>query len=95
MEMSVEVPVTLIQEGETTIAYAPVLDLSTCGSNQKEALEMFNDAVKIYFDDLVDNNTVDEVLSGLGWTKGHNVQEGWVPPKISQKSVQVKIPATA
>ena len=93
-KMAVGLPVAFIKEGETVIAYTPALDLSTCGKNKTEAKKMFGEAVKIFFDDLVENNTVDEVLSGLGWTRDVK-QSSWVPPKISQESVNVRVPVAA
>lgn len=67
--ISVELPVSFIQEGNSVIAYTPALDISTAGSTHKEARDMFDELVKIFFADLVENNSIDPVLSGLGWTK--------------------------
>ena len=94
IHMSVELPVTFIKEGDMVIAHTPALDLSTCGSNKKEALDMFNEAVRIFFNDLVENNTVDEVLPGLGWTR-KSIKSDWVPPQISQEMVGIRIPVMA
>lgn len=87
-------PVTLIEEGDTVIAYTPALDLSSCGKTHNDAKRMFGEAVRMFFDDLVENDTVDEVLMGLGWRKDAQ-QASWVPPKISQESVGVKVPMLA
>lgn len=94
MKLSVELPVVFIEEDETVIAYTPALDLSTCGSSRAEADKMFQEAVRIFFNDLVENNTADEVLGGLGW-KRDEIKSSWIPPKISQESVGVKIPTFA
>lgn len=93
VEMSVELPLTLKQEGDVFVAYSPAVDLSTCGSTEKEAVDMFNEAVRMFFDDLVEHNTVHQVLSDLGWKP--IPKQGWVPPKISQKSVDVRVPVLA
>ena len=55
---------------------------------------MFNEAVRIFFEDLIENRTAEQVLPGLGWTKDLQ-KSSWVPPKISQESVGVKIPTFA
>jgi len=89
--LGVELPVTFIEEGDSVVAYTPALDLSTCGKNRKDAERMFSEIVKIFFNDLVENNTVDEVLSGLGWTKD-NARASWIPPRISQESIGVQVP---
>ena len=93
LEMSVEVPVTLKQEGDMFVAYSPALDLSSCGHTEEEAIDMFNEAVRIFFNDLVEHNTVHQVLSDLGWKS--QPKHGWVPPKISQQSVGVRVPVLA
>lgn len=92
--MAVELPVAFIEEGDTVVAYTPALDLSTCGKNKKEASRMFKEAVQIFFNDLVQNGTVDEVLTGLNWKKD-TAQDTWIPPRISQESVGVKVPVLA
>lgn len=94
LTMSVELPVAFIEEGNTVIAYTPALDLSTCGKDKKEANEMFQEAVSIFFNDLVESGTIDEVLIGLNWTKDVALEK-WLPPKISQESIGVNVPAFA
>lgn len=92
--MAIELPVSFIEEGNSVIAYTPALDLSTCGSNREEAKVMFDEIVKIFFRDLVENNTTDDVLSSLGWTKNAPTSN-WMPPKISQESIGVRVPIAA
>jgi len=87
--LSVELPVALIEEDGTVIAYTPALDLSTCGGSREEAIKMFREATQVFFNDLVENNTIDEVLTGLGWQR--DVERAWVPPRISQESVDVTV----
>ena len=93
-QMAVQLPVTFIEEGDSVIAYTPALDLSTCGSTREEAKQMFDEIVKIFFKDLVENNRTEDVLSSLGWTRKDQAAQ-WMPPKISQESigVQVAVPA--
>jgi hypothetical protein len=85
-------PVAFITEGAQVVAYTPALDISTSGKNEEEAKERFGELVNIFFKDLVENNTVDTVLSELGWKKG---SQQWSPPAVSQQSVRVKVPALA
>jgi hypothetical protein len=94
LHMAVELPVTFIEEGDSVIAYTPALDLSTSGSTRQEAHVMFQEIVQIFFNDLVENNTADEVLTGLGWKKDV-ANASWIPPRISQESIGVKIPTFA
>lgn len=94
VRMAVELPVTFIEEGDSVIAYTPALDISTSGSTRQEAHAMFQEIVRIFFNDLMENNTADEVLTGLGWKKD-NLNASWVPPRISQESIGVQIPTFA
>jgi hypothetical protein len=92
-EVAFELPVSFIEEGDATVAYSPALDLSTCGKNKQDAQRMFEEAVHLFFEDLVENGTIDEVLTGLNWKK--NAESAWQPPKIEQESIGIRIPAFA
>lgn len=91
-DMQVSLPVTFIREDGQIVAYTPALDLSTAGKDEREARERFGEIVRLFFKDLVENDTLDAVLSELGWRK---VEERWSPPHISQESINVSVPAFA
>jgi len=91
-QLELNLPVSFIQEGGKTIAYTPALDISTVGKDEVEAKQRFSELVAIFFKDLIENETVDAVLSDLGWRKG---VMAWNPPKISHGSVNVRVPAVA
>lgn len=93
-EKAVELPVTFIQDGDSVVAYTPALDLSTAGKDVEDAKKMFDEVVRIFFNDLVENNTVDEVLGSLGWTRLPE-KSTWEPPKFTQESIGVHIPIAA
>ena len=90
--LELNLPVSFITEGDQIVAYTPALDISTSGKDEAEAKERFNELVSIFFKDLIENNTVDAVLSELGWKK---VAEHWAPPIVSQQSLSVRVPAFA
>lgn len=91
-QLELNLPVSFIQEDGKVVAYTPALDISTAGKDEAEARQRFGEIVAIFFKDLIENNTVDAVLSDLGWHKG---QITWNPPRISQQSVNVRVPVTA
>jgi hypothetical protein len=91
-QIDVNLPVAFIKEGDSVIAYTPALDISTAGKNEAEAKERFGELVRMFFADLVENNTIDAVLSELGWHKDAQV---WNPPTVSQQSVNVRVPVLA
>ncbi len=89
-QIEVNLPVTFINEGQQVVAYTPALDISTSGKDEDEAKEHFSELVNIFFKDLVESNTVDAVLSDLGWRK---IEQQWSPPIVSQQSINVRVPA--
>lgn len=91
-QLEVNLPVSFIQEGEQIVAYTPALDISTSGKNEGEARRRFGELVTMFFADLIEHGTLDEVLSELGWRKG---RDAWNPPAISQESVRVHVPVAA
>ncbi len=72
-------PLTILKEGDSFIAYTPALDLSTSGSTFEEAQKNFVEAVNIFFKELMEMGTTDEVLTGLGWQKQNNML---IPPVV-------------
>jgi predicted RNase H-like HicB family nuclease len=91
-QIELNLAVNFIAEGDQVIAYTPALDISTVGKDEKEAKERFSELVRMFINDLVENNTVDVVLSELGWKK---TNEQWSPPTITQQSINVEVPVFA
>lgn len=84
-------PVSILKEGNSFIAYTPALDLSTSGSTFEKAQKNFEEAVRIFFEELTEMGTVDDVLSGLGWQKQNKT---FVPPVVVANQTQTfSIPA--
>jgi len=83
-------PVSFLRESDQFIAYTPALDLSTSGLTLEEAKKNFTEAVGIFFDEIVEMGTFEDVLLDLGWKK-HN--EDFIPPVvISQGMESVSVP---
>ncbi len=72
-------PVSILKEGDSFIAYTPALDLSTAGDTFEDAQKNFNEAVNIFFEELAEMGTINEVLEGLGWQKQNNT---FTPPVV-------------
>jgi hypothetical protein len=51
--LELRLPVSLIREGDQVVAYAPALDISTCGKDEAEAEANFSGLVGIFFKDLI------------------------------------------
>lgn len=86
-------PVLITKQNKRFVAYTPVLDLSTSGKTEKDVKKKFVEMVSIFLEELVEANTVDDVLSEFGWKK---VQKKWSPPKVvSSNFMGIKVPAIA
>src|SRR3972149_303776 len=88
-KFDVSLPVIILREGKYFIAHSPVLDLSTSGKSFEEAKKRFAEIVEIFFEELTQMGTIDEVLADLGWQK---VQRRWLPPTlIAQEQESYKL----
>jgi hypothetical protein len=67
-------PVSIIKENSRYVAYTSALDLSTCGKTIKIAKDRFDEAVNIFFEELIKNETLEQVLLDLGWQKKRSVR---------------------
>lgn len=85
INLEVNLPVSFLKEGNKYVAYTPALDLSTCGNSYQQAKKRFAEVVDIFFAELIDNGTLEEVLSGLGWKK---TQATWNPPVLISQELQ-------
>jgi predicted RNase H-like HicB family nuclease len=89
------VPVIFLREGDTFIAFCPVLDLSTCGGTYEEADANFKEALDIFFVECAEKGTLEEVLVSCGWkSHKHNSVLEMVPPAMIGNR-QVCIPELA
>ncbi|KKP32710.1 MAG: hypothetical protein A2312_03975 [Candidatus Staskawiczbacteria bacterium RIFOXYB2_FULL_32_9] len=78
-------PMSILKEGKKFIAYTPVLDLSTSGNNYEQAKNRFTEIVEIFFEEIIKKNTIEEVLTDLGWKKN---QTKWTPPIVISNELQ-------
>lgn len=83
-------PVSILREGDSYIAYTPALDLSTVGDSFEEAKKRFEEAVEVFFEEISEKGTLEDVLFDLGWQK-HDKK--FTPPVvISHQTEQFSIP---
>lgn len=82
-------PVTILKEGKRFVAYTPALDLSTSGKTYDEVKKRFEEIVNIFVEELVKNDTLDQVLRDMGWRE---IKNRWQPPVVvSHETESVKI----
>ncbi len=87
--LNISVPLSIFREGNRFVAYSYALDLSTSGESYEEVRKRFNEIVDIFFEEIIERGTLNEVLGDLGWIQ---VQKKWNPPVIiSQEYQKVKL----
>lgn len=75
--LNFSLPVSFLREGESFIAYTPALDLATAGKTFEEAKLHFEEAVNLFFEEIIKEETLDDVLTDLGWQK---INKTYFPP---------------
>ena len=55
-------PFSILKERKYYIAYSPALDLSTSGKTFEEAKRRFEEVVEIFFEEVLEKGTLDNVL---------------------------------
>lgn len=93
-EVKANIPYFVSKEGSKFVAYSPAIDLSTCGSTEKQARKMFEEAANIFFDEIIEMGTLDDVLTECGWKKV-TTDNTWSPPTYKQDFVQIAVGAGA
>lgn len=87
----ISIPVEFFREGKSFVAYSHPLDFSAHGKTFKEARKNFTEAVHIFFDEIEEKGTAEEVLLELGWQK---VRKTFQPPvRISEEEIKILCPA--
>ena len=88
--VNVNLPVSILKEGKKYVAYSPALDLSTFGKSYDEVKKRFEEIVGIFFEEIIKEGTIEEVLQDLGWKRLH---AKWNPPiVVSQDFQTVQVP---
>ena len=64
----------IFKEGDTYVAYAPALDLSSCGDTGEEARRNIRDAVRGFLTTSAKLGTLTEILEEAGY---HREGEDW------------------
>jgi predicted RNase H-like HicB family nuclease len=92
-KIKVSLPVIFFREGKYFIARCPILDLAAQGKTYEEAGKRFEYLVDIFFKELEEKGTLEDVLTGLGWKKAGKT---WVvPTPIGEERKEVLVPCPA
>lgn len=85
LSLNFKLPVSIIKEGKKYVAYSPAIDLSTSGNSYEGVKKRFEEITNIFFEELIKNNTIEEVLYNLGWKR---IQSKWSPPMVISQELQ-------
>ena len=83
-------PVTFLREGKYFVAHTPALDISTSADTFEKAKVRFGELVNIYFEELIEMGTLEEVLLEQGWQKTDNTWSA--PVVVSTQNEAIEIP---
>jgi hypothetical protein len=83
--------VVITKQGKRFVAYAPALDISTSAKSAREVKTRFAELANVFFEEIIEAGTVNDVLTELGWKKA---QKQWTPPQVvSAGALNLRIPA--
>ncbi|MBA3065098.1 hypothetical protein KJ633_00455 [bacterium] len=89
----IKLSVLFLKEGNKFVAYSPALDISTCGKTFDKTKKRFEELVGIFFEELREKGTLEDVLLECGWRKVSKPRARWIPPFfIAQTDETFKIP---
>ena len=90
-KLAFNLPVSIFKEGKLYVAHTYALDLSTSGKSLEQAKERFIEATNLFFEELNNMGTLEQVLLDLGWEKDN---KNWLPPvQVSHELETFAIPA--
>jgi predicted RNase H-like HicB family nuclease len=78
-KMDIQFTTQILKEGDTFVAYAPELDLSSCGKTIQEAKAHLAEAVTLFIEEAQRMGTLQDILEEAGYTKE---AAGWKAPEI-------------
>ena len=73
------------------VAYAPELDISSCGPTEEGARKNLGEAVQILFEEAERKGKLSELLEDVGFRKQHRL---WMAPRISFEQIAIAINTT-
>lgn len=79
------IPVIIWKEDSQFIAYSPALDITTQGDSVEDAQSMLSDAAEGFFEVIMEQGTMSEVLTSLGWKQ---ISKQWYPPQLVSQEYQ-------
>jgi predicted RNase H-like HicB family nuclease len=90
--MEIQFTTRVFTEGGTFIAHALELDVSSCGSSAKKAVQNLKEAVRLFLEACGKMGTLAQVLEEAGYTKSGREFRG--PKIVSMQQISLPLPLT-
>ncbi|MFH1971417.1 MAG: type II toxin-antitoxin system HicB family antitoxin [Patescibacteria group bacterium] len=84
-KITFSLPVNILREGKSFVAYTPALDISTVGDTLEEVKNKFEEVVNIFFEETSSAGTLEDVLEELGWEKK---KKQYYPPVVVDHTIK-------
>ena len=89
--MNIYLTTQILKENDVFIAYAPELDISSCGRNPDEAAKNLREAVELFIETAMEQGTLQDILEECGFSETGSYWKG--PEIISSERLQLSMPA--
>ena len=80
LPMTVKITIDKRSKDAPFVAYAPELDLASCGPTEEKAKENLHEAVEIFLEEMQGKGKLEEFLKEFGFQKE---KSRWIPPRVS------------
>lgn len=67
--MNIEFTIQVFKEGKLYVAYAPELDVSSCGGTVNKAQKNLLEAVRLFLEEAARLGTLDQILEEAGYVR--------------------------
>ncbi len=88
--MEIQFTSQIFKEGKVYLAYAPELDISSCGGTREKARKNLMEAVRLFLEEAEKMGTLEQILEEAGYMKRKQKLEG--PKLISIQRVSLPLP---
>ena len=80
LPMTVKITIDKRSKDAPFVAYAPELDLASCGPTEEKAKKNLHEAVEIFLEEMQGKGKLEEFLKEFGFQKE---KSRWIPPRVS------------
>jgi hypothetical protein len=87
--MEIEFTSQIFKEGKLYVAYAPELDVSSCGGTPARARKNLLQAVRLFLEEAEQRGTLDDILEEAGYRVNKKKLQG--PKLVSLKRVSLPV----